>query len=57
MDVMAARGCDGLLTRLAMELVERGVVLVPEVGRTVHRGDILMKRRAEERGLGVRYYG
>ena len=57
MDAMAARGCDGLLTMLAMELVERGVVPVPEVGRTVYGGDILMKRRAEERELGVRYYG
>ncbi|KAK4151874.1 hypothetical protein C8A00DRAFT_35444 [Chaetomidium leptoderma] len=30
--VLAARGCDGLLARLAQELVEGGVVRVPPVG-------------------------
>lgn len=40
-NVVAAKGCDGLLSRLAMDLVERGAVEIPRVGRSLKGGDIL----------------
>jgi hypothetical protein len=56
-DVMVAKGCDGLIPRMAMDLIKVGAVVVPEVGQTIMGGDILMKRRAEEKGIEdrVRY--
>lgn len=55
-DVVVAQGCDGLIVKLAQDLVEAGIVLVPEVGQTIYGGDVLMKRRAEDKNLGrVRY--
>ncbi|KAJ6528404.1 amidase signature domain-containing protein [Mycena capillaripes] len=56
-DILAAKGCDGLLARLAKDLVAAGIVPVPEVGGSITGGDILMKRRAEEKGLRMRYIG
>jgi hypothetical protein len=53
-DIMAAKGCDGLLIKLAQRLVEAGIVPVPEVGRTIYGGDVLMKKRGVEE---VRYIG
>lgn len=53
-DIMAAKGCDGLLVKLAQRLVEAGVLPVPEVGRTIFGGDILMKKRDAGE---VRYIG
>ncbi|KAK2041446.1 amidase signature enzyme [Colletotrichum somersetense] len=44
-DVMAAKGCDGLLVRLAQDLVAAGLLKVPEAGGTLAGGEILMKRR------------
>lgn len=47
--VLAARGCDGLLVRLAQELVEAGVVSVPKVGGSwVQGGEVLMRRGVGE---------
>ncbi|KAK4126979.1 amidase signature enzyme [Parathielavia appendiculata] len=43
-DVMAAAGCDGLLARLAQELVEVGVLKVPRAGGTLEGGEVLMRR-------------
>ncbi|KAK3896991.1 amidase signature domain-containing protein, partial [Staphylotrichum tortipilum] len=44
-DVMAAKGCDGLLARLAQELAAAGVVKVPKAGGTVEGGgEVLMRR-------------
>lgn len=40
-DVMAAKGCDGLLARLAGELVEAGVINVPKPGGTLAGGEVL----------------
>lgn len=45
-DVMAARGCDGLLTRLAMDLVREGVIDVPKTGRDLDGAEVLFKREA-----------
>ncbi|KAJ7901263.1 amidase signature domain-containing protein [Mycena leptocephala] len=56
-DIMAAKGCDGLLARLAKDLAAAGILSVPEVGGSITGGDILMKRRAEEKGLRKRYIG
>ncbi|EON98207.1 putative glutamyl-trna amidotransferase protein [Phaeoacremonium minimum UCRPA7] len=57
-DILVAKGCDGLLVKLAQDLVEAGIIAVPKVGSTITGGDILMKKRAE--GLGIekiRYVG
>jgi hypothetical protein len=50
MDVMAARGCDGLLARLAQQLVEQGVIKVPKAGGTLEGGEVLMRRGFSEMG-------
>lgn len=42
-DVLVAKGCDGLLVKLAQDLVGAGVVPVPEVGQTIYGGEILMR--------------
>ncbi|KAK1982199.1 amidase signature domain-containing protein [Colletotrichum cereale] len=47
-DVMAARGCDGLLVRLAQDLVAAGLLKVPEAGGTLAGGEVLMKRDVHE---------
>lgn len=41
-DVIAAKGCDGLLMKLAIDLAARSAVTIPKVGRTLQGGDILM---------------
>jgi hypothetical protein len=57
-DVLAAKGCDGLLVKLAQDLTDAGILKVPKVGGTITGGDILMKKRAEEMGIQhVRYVG
>ncbi|KAJ7510992.1 amidase signature domain-containing protein [Mycena galericulata] len=56
-DILAAKGCDGLLARLAKDLAAAGILPVPEVGGSITGGDILMRRRAEEKGLKMRYIG
>ncbi|KAF8172427.1 amidase signature domain-containing protein [Mycena galopus ATCC 62051] len=56
-DILAAKGCDGLLARLAKDLAAAGILPVPEVGGLITGGDILMKRRAEKKGLRMRYIG
>ncbi|KAK1448235.1 hypothetical protein CCUS01_11818 [Colletotrichum cuscutae] len=47
-DVMAARGCDGLIVRLAQDLVETGILKVPLAGGTLTGGEVLMRRDVEE---------
>lgn len=42
-DVLAAKGCDGLLVKLVHDLLHAGIISIPDVGRTIHGGDILMK--------------
>ncbi|KAJ7816504.1 glutamyl-tRNA amidotransferase, partial [Mycena olivaceomarginata] len=49
-DILAAKGCDGLLARLAKDLVAAGILPVPEVGGSITGG-------AEEKGLRMRYIG
>ncbi|ETS87136.1 hypothetical protein PFICI_00964 [Pestalotiopsis fici W106-1] len=39
--ILAAKGCDGLLSRLAMDLVDAGVLQAPRVGSTLGGGAIL----------------
>lgn len=43
-DVMVAKGCDGLLVKLAQDLVAAGLAVVPQAGGTLYGGDILMKK-------------
>ncbi|KAK1525566.1 hypothetical protein CABS01_00655 [Colletotrichum abscissum] len=47
-DVMAARGCDGLIVRLAQDLVGAGILKVPLAGGTLAGGEVLMRRDVEE---------
>ncbi|KAM7194932.1 Amidase signature domain containing protein [Rhypophila sp. PSN 637] len=51
-NIMAAKGCDGLLVKLAQDLVKAGVVIVPKAGGSVEGGEILMKRRFEGVDMG-----
>ncbi|KAK4099405.1 glutamyl-tRNA amidotransferase [Parathielavia hyrcaniae] len=43
-NVLAAAGCDGLVVRLAQELVEAGLLKVPKAGGTMEGGEVLMRR-------------
>ncbi|KAK5655494.1 hypothetical protein OQA88_5765 [Cercophora sp. LCS_1] len=45
--VLAAKGCDGLLAKLAQDLVNAGIIKVPLAGGSVTGGEILMRRMAE----------
>ncbi|OLN83281.1 Amidase 1 [Colletotrichum chlorophyti] len=47
-DIMAARGCDGLLVRLAQDLVREGILKVPMAGGTLEGGEVLFRRDAHE---------
>ncbi|KAI9149081.1 Scytalone dehydratase-like protein Arp1 [Paramyrothecium foliicola] len=46
-NVMVAKGCDGLLPRLAQDLVKEGILKVPKAGRTTEGGEIFLKRDIE----------
>ncbi|VUC36355.1 unnamed protein product [Clonostachys rosea] len=39
--ILAAKGCDGLLARLAIDLVDEGILKVPEVGGSIDGSPIL----------------
>ncbi|KAF4969168.1 hypothetical protein FSARC_3544 [Fusarium sarcochroum] len=39
--IVAAKGCDGLLARLAIDLVNEGILSVPETGGSINGGPIL----------------
>ncbi|RSM14451.1 hypothetical protein CDV31_005468 [Fusarium ambrosium] len=43
-DVIAARGCDGLIAKLAKDLVAAGVLNVPSTGSGLDGGTILLRR-------------
>lgn len=42
-DVIAAKGCDGLIAKLANDLVEAGILKVPMVGSSLDGGKILLR--------------
>ncbi|KIW10693.1 hypothetical protein PV08_11657 [Exophiala spinifera] len=57
-DILAAKGCDGMLVRLAQDLVKAGILEISLVGQTIHGGDVLFKRHAEAAGMErLRYVG
>ncbi|KAK7229762.1 hypothetical protein V2G26_001932 [Clonostachys chloroleuca] len=43
-NVLVAKGCDGILPRLARDLVEKGILKVPQAGQTMEGGEILLRR-------------
>lgn len=43
-DVMAAKGCDGLLVRLAQDLVKEGILPLPKVGPSIKGSETLSRR-------------
>lgn len=55
-DVMVAKGCDGLLVRLAQDLVERGILPLPQVGSSIRGSEAVSKRATvtEPRGHKIR---
>ena len=54
-DILAAKGCDGLIVQLAQDLVKAGILPVPDTGGTIYGGDVLVKREAERMGRRMRY--
>ena len=44
-DVMVAKGCDGLIARLAQDLVAAGILSVPKAGAGLDGGEILLRRQ------------
>jgi len=46
-DVMVAKGCDGLLPRLAQDLVKEGILPLPRVGSSIKGSGALSKRTTE----------
>ncbi|KAJ5232560.1 centractin- actin- protein of the dynactin complex [Penicillium chermesinum] len=47
-DVIAARGCDGLIAKLARDLVDAGILVAPRTGSGLNGGTILLRRDEEE---------
>ncbi|GKT47852.1 amidase 1 [Colletotrichum spaethianum] len=47
-DIMAARGCDGLIVRLAQDLVKAGLLTAPKAGGTLAGGEVLLRRDVHE---------
>ena len=43
-DVVAAKGCDALIAKLAEDLVGAGILTVPKVGSGIDGGEILLRR-------------
>ncbi|EEY16547.1 glutamyl-tRNA(Gln) amidotransferase [Verticillium alfalfae VaMs.102] len=43
-DIMAAKGCDGVIVKLAKDLVAEGVLTVPKAGATLEGGEVLLRR-------------
>ncbi|KAI7782896.1 hypothetical protein LA080_012769 [Diaporthe eres] len=43
-DVMAAKGCDGLLVRLAQDLVKERILPLPKVGSSITGSEALSRR-------------
>lgn len=54
-DVLAAKGCDGLLVQLAQDLVKVGILNSTQVGQTIYGGDILFKRNLLDQGYDRRH--
>ncbi|OJI98854.1 hypothetical protein ASPVEDRAFT_162398 [Aspergillus versicolor CBS 583.65] len=42
-NVIAARGCDGVISRLAKDLVAAGILTMPRAGSSLKGGEILLK--------------
>lgn len=43
-DILAAKGCDGLIVQLAQDLEKAGILNTTQTGQTIYGGDILFKR-------------
>ena len=43
-DIMAAKGCDGLIFSFAQDLVDAGIAKIPLTGQTISGGEVLLKR-------------
>ena len=43
-DIVAAKGCDGLIFNLVQDLVKAGIIEVPLTGQTIEGREILMRR-------------
>ncbi|ERF72284.1 hypothetical protein EPUS_02171 [Endocarpon pusillum Z07020] len=47
-DILAAKGCDAIIARLANDLVAAGILNVTQAGQTIYGGDVLYKREVDE---------
>ncbi|KAL8640063.1 MAG: hypothetical protein Q9228_002973 [Teloschistes exilis] len=43
-DILAAKGCDGMLFNLALDLTAAGILKLSQTGQTIAGGEILLKR-------------
>lgn len=41
-DVVVAKGCDGVIAQLAVDLVEAGILKIPKTGSTLNGGEVLL---------------
>lgn len=46
--VMVVKGCDGLLIKLVLDLVEVGIIKIFKVGGILNGDKILMRREVED---------
>ncbi|RJE22499.1 Glutamyl-tRNAGln amidotransferase [Aspergillus sclerotialis] len=42
-DIIAARGCDGIISQLAKDLIDAGILTRPRVGSSLRGGEILLR--------------
>ncbi|KAH6693633.1 glutamyl-tRNA amidotransferase [Plectosphaerella plurivora] len=46
-DILVAKGCDGVIVKLAQDLIASGVLTIPKTGSTMSGGDVLLRRELE----------
>jgi len=47
-DILAAKGCDSIIAKLAIDLVNAGILNATQHGQTIYGGEILYKREDGE---------
>jgi hypothetical protein len=47
-DILAAKGCDSIIAKLALDLQKAGILNATMAGQTIYGGEILYKREDGE---------
>jgi hypothetical protein len=47
-NILAAKGCDGIIAKLANDLVTVGILNATQAGQTIYGGEILYKRDGDQ---------